>query len=916
MPALLLSRWAVLSIGVVFHTIFLMSIFDIYFISPLVHGMRHFSASNPEPATRLVLLVGDGLRADKFFEPQVYPNSDVAEVLAPHLIQKIEEGRAVAGISHTRMPTESRPGHVALIAGFYEDVSAVTKGWQANPVDFDSVFNRSTHTWSFGSPDILPMFERGSVPGRVDADMYDSSFEDFTKSSLDLDAYSFDHFAELLETGKKNKTLSDELNARGNVFFLHLLGIDSAGHAKRPNSNEYYDNIKYVDKRIAELEQTVADYFGDNNTAFIFTADHGMSDLGSHGDGHPTNTRTPLVAWGKGIYSPSLSEIHDLLAVNSKPGSTSLPLQPDVEQADIATLMAFLLNLDYPANGVGPLPVQYIDASPSTKSRALYANALEISEQYIVKEQKVSEYQWRYQPFSLLSGNHSVSARRSRIERDIRREEWHDASVQSIELMRLGLRGLKYLQQYNWVFLRTLVTLGFAGFIAFALTSFFAQFLAPEIEPKFSLSLSALCFMVLAILVGILRSQHAPLNYYCYAVFPVFFWYFVFASKETWRVGIARFFNGPQARSVQYKFSDAALLFGGFVLTELLCCGYFHREIFSGLLVFVCTPAPWLLDAKAARKSWFHTLLWTIACFSLAFFGLCPVNKTENLALIEYSGALMVVVSLVATLYLASVLWMSTVTMVTIGFQISLILLAVIDTHVSVNSLSAGLGLPIGAQLIGWMTLLFSALVPFMHSLTPVSDYRFRLLNVFLMFCPAMVVLSISYEGFFYVAFALLMYSWLQLETKVFPHTDNVSVSTYRTAVAFILFNHISFFATGNIASISSFSLDSVYRLIPVFNPFSMGALLIFKILIPFVLLSVALGILNIKLHLPKFALYSLVLAISDILSLNFFYLVVDEGSWLDIGTSISHFCICSMMSLFLSLIEYLSTALVNGVKL
>ena len=57
------------------------------------------------------------------------------------------------------------------------------------------------------------------------------------------------------------------------------------------------------------------------------------------------------------------------------------------------------------------------------------------------------------------------------------------------------------------------------------------------------------------------------------------------------------------------------------------------------------------------------------------------------------------------------------------------------------------------------------------------------------------------------------------------------------------------------------------------------------------------------------------VIAISDVLTMNFFWLVRDEGSWLDIGTSISHFFIASLLCVFVSGLEFVSEIFVSGVE-
>lgn len=86
----------------------------------------------------------------------------------------------------------------------------------------------------------------------------------------------------------------------------------------------------YVDRRIEEIVNVTENFFEKDTTTYIFTADHGMTDWGSHGSGLPSETETPLIVWGAGVKSSGFRQ--------------------DIEQASIAPLIASLIGIPVPVN--------------------------------------------------------------------------------------------------------------------------------------------------------------------------------------------------------------------------------------------------------------------------------------------------------------------------------------------------------------------------------------------------------------------------------------------------------------------------------------------------------------------------------------------------------------------------------------
>lgn len=655
---------SLLVLAVVFHLFAFVCIFDIYFSSPIDPELEnvYFTPVDP-PAKRLVFFIADGLRADTCFSflgrDQRYHDPAASLGASPSrrenafqaaqalwsspaektsfLREKVEEGGAW-GVSHARVPTETRPGHVAVVAGFYEDVSAITKGWQDNPVDFDHVFNQSRATWAWGSPDVTRMFAR-KLP-HVHDFHYASDEEDFAREDLSmLDTWVFNKVAAFLEESDRDMKLKAKVEQDKVIFFLHLLGIDCNGHAHRPHSREYIGNMASVDRGVRAIYDLFQSRFPDNSTAYVFTSDHGMGNNGAHGDGHPTNTRTPIIAWGAGV-GASRKDSEGAPVRQKWPVQTGFSVEEemgfskewgldhlerrDMEQADIAPLMSALIGIPVPANSIGMLPIAFLQPGAYSVS-AVVSNTKQLIKQVKFKEESRSNRLLWFQPFTVQVPE--LERRCENAEAAFEGGKYSEVEEQCLEIIQTCLKSLRYYQTYDRFYLIALTLLGYVGWILYAPVEINYAFGQRE-HATTKKGGVALWFVRIAFSCLILKQvvEKSPLQYYIYLGFPFYL------------------FNGIAQKAEGLVIGGwPSMLLLGFGL-QLMVAGYSVRSVYS--MIFVALGA-WIFsveELKGKKKLAFqsHTgkivklpakgvkVAWAILCTVVGSFTLLSLDINDS----------------------------------------------------------------------------------------------------------------------------------------------------------------------------------------------------------------------------------------------------------------------------------------------
>ncbi|KAG1698129.1 GPI ethanolamine phosphate transferase 1 [Nymphon striatum] len=410
------------------------------------------------------------------------------------------------------------------------------------------------------------------------------------------------------------------------------------------------------------------------------------------------------------------------------------------------------------------------------------------------------------------------------------------------------------------------------------------------------------------------------------------------------------------------KFQIVKLIACSIIALEILVMTFFYRVLLSVgfIMISYCS-----FSSKLFLYKQMHTLPWRVTCLIMAVFPMLPtVGKFSNYIIVSGAGLLL---SLAIT-FCACRPELQLIrsegrephrVKLLMSLQVFFLFLSTFVVFNTSNCIARDTPIPMINHILSW-TLLVSS---FLFTLLGSSYVVTRLLNIYSSLVALYLLLSsflsiiqvyaftsgstlVRVEKFYddLVAttctssnrydksyYTLIMGYFkaklgnkrvgkifdIQFSRKIHKEQKNTKersliVQDFHRAYIFIYLIIGAFFGTGNIASLNSFDVSSVFCFVTVFNPFIMGGLLLLKVIIPFIMVTCVFRAIHVVLNLPTRGLLLIVLLMSDFMGLHFFFLVRDTGSWLDIGTSISHYVIVMSTIIFVIVLYGVATLLTS----
>ena len=240
-----------------------------------------------------------------------------------------------------------------------------------------------------------------------------------------------------------------------------------------------------------------------------------------------------------------------------------------------------------------------------------------------------------------------------------------------------------------------------------------------------------------------------------------------------------------------------------------------------------------------------------------------------------------------------------------LGYFILAIFVDILSTNNNINLI-----------IIHSMTWAVAIISLFPFPLFKTSNQNNILLKLFLSIFPFYTLLTRSHEGLFLIIFYDYLQLWIKMKWREMPEgageNDEVKANKNKFNLidifTYMSLTYASAFSTGNVASLSGFTLSSVFRFISKYWPMLITTLIMIKILIPSIFVTLA------HFEICKQYKYSssdslfMLIAMCEVMNIKFFLDIRDFGSWLEIGMSIAFFVISNVIAFM----QFLSFLFVN----